>query len=134
MRFENSENPNIVAVLDTLPECKIILDALEDPSFQKPILNNEGANSFADTMGVRFRLQARRTEYHNTNTAEPPGFSYNDSWQTEPQFRVRRDDVVFVIAAAERTLNESKITERAFNYFTKRTKAAKIIVAMLAEV
>lgn len=132
MRPSNRNNSNTVFVLDTLPECKVVLDFLEDSTAIKPVYQDESLAAFADSTGIRFRQQTQNVDFYNTG-GDPPGFSHNDSWQPNPEFKIRSDDVSFVKAAAERVLNQRKLSDKVYNKLTRRTQAARTIVTMLAD-
>ena len=121
-----SKNPNEATILDTLPECKVVLDALNDPDFPQPPTgptDDDLENSF----GNRFRRQTmhERQPYAADAIAD-------DELNPNPRFTVLRDDAHYVLKAAERVLGQKSLVEEVINRRTGRTKAAKEIIRVLA--
>jgi hypothetical protein len=112
-----SKEANVAAILDTVPECRVILDALEDPDFTKPHLSVvEGG--LANTLDVRFRQQ---TMY------EYPPMSGEMVFYEDPKFRVRGQDIDFVQRAAQRVIEQKGLATSLINRATGRRKAARTI-------
>lgn len=120
-----SSEQGIAAVLDTLPECKVVLDALDDNSYPKDP-TGPTIDDFINSTGVRFRQQ---TQYE---PRPPHASAYIElAWKVNPEFKIELRDVDYVKLAAQRILNQKRLTERAFNFATKRTLAARTIIATL---
>lgn len=121
-----TKNSNEIVILDALPECKVVLDALEDPDFPHPPTGPTD-DDFANSLGVRFRRQSM-------HEPRPPATDayVEDVFNSTPEFNVLRSDSYFIIKAAERILSQKSISERAFNRLTGRTKAAKEMIRVLA--
>lgn len=97
--------------MDTLPECKVILDAIEDPSFAKQSKSRDHLGSAE----IRFR--------HATQA--------DLGWRERPEFPVRAYDIEFVMAAAERVIEEKNFFCLVTNIVTGRRKAAKNMLSFL---
>lgn len=121
-----SDKPNEIAVLDTLNECRVVLDALEDSDIPHPAIGPSD-DDFANSLGVRFRRQAM----HEPRPPAADAF-VEDVFNLKPEFNVLRDDAHFVIKAAERVLAQKEVSSRVFNRLTGRTKAAKEMIRVLA--
>lgn len=117
-----SKEFNVHAVLDTLPECKVVLDALEDSTVPNPSVGPT-AGEFLNSTGVRFRQQ---TQYE---PRPPHASAYVElQWLPKPEFKVEEQDVEFVKDAARRTLEQRGTILRVFNCATRRTQAARTIL------
>ncbi len=121
-----SNEPNVIAILDTLPECKVVLDALEDPIVPRPQIG-PGIDELVGSVGMRFRWQ---TQYE----PRPPfASSYIElEWKDQPEFRVEVQDIAFVKKAAENVINEKRFLNRAFNVVTHRKHAAETILRFMS--
>jgi hypothetical protein len=117
-----SNEAGVVAVIDTLPECKVVLDALDDPEFPQTHMGPE-FEDFANSLGVRFRRQTMHEPRPPTADAyvEPVFYSF-------PEFIVRLEDEEFVKSAATRVLEERSLSRKLFNHISKRTAAAQTII------
>ena len=129
-----SSEQNVALVLDTLPECKIVLDALEVRGALAAKLDelNYGRENVAD-LAHRFRNEARTVEYVPSDTIKP-GMVEWPSWKKKPEFKVLQNDVLFVSLAVQRVLGERSMPTKVFNRVTGRTKAAKTIAAALRNI
>lgn len=120
-----SDEQGVVAIIDTLPECKVVLDALEDPNVPKTP-SGPTFEDFANSTSVRFRQQ---TQYE---PRPPHASAYVElTWKNNPEFRIETKDIDFVMQAAVRVLNQKRLSEKAFNLATKRTQAAQTILKTL---
>ncbi len=117
-----SNNPDVVGVLDTLQECKVVLDAIDDPNFQQPDTDTS-IEALTSSTGFRFLKKTMRLprEGNIDNFTER-------QFIPDPEFAIEAQDVDFIKSAAERILNQKNILDRVINRATKRTKAAKTIL------
>jgi len=128
--MRESDNPDVVGVLDTLDECKIIEDALSEPAtiqdnLEKSELTTE---EWLQTLGVRFRLQ---TQY-DIGGVTADGSPFMDvRFKPSPEFAVLPQDVDFVFNAARKVIERNYIREKLLKITPKRKKAARGIINFL---
>jgi hypothetical protein len=126
------DKSEVVAILDTLPECKVVHDALEDPAVMK-LLPTPSLEEFSNSTGVRFRQQTRQLDYPagiGMYGMPTPGI---DTWARNPEFKIQYEDLEFVIDAAQRLLKQRNPVDRLLNRITHRTSAAKTILKYFEE-
>lgn len=115
-----SNTPEAVALLTTKPELTLLQTAIlhADP---------DKLGSLEDGIASRFYLQ----------TEEPvPGLgsqTVEEQWRHNATFKVRPEDVKFVVSAAQGVLTTTRPTERIANKLTGRTTAAKAILAAFVD-
>jgi hypothetical protein len=123
--MRESQEPDIVVILDSRPELEVIEDALNDRAYQS---NKEGLtfDEWKDSTGVRFRLE---TQYE---PRPPAADAYVElEWQSDAEFRVQNQDVEFVLAAAKRMLNQRRLFKKGFGSQRRKIEAARAIVGTL---
>lgn len=125
-----SEKPGVIAVLDSLAECKVVNDAFDDPAFaQKPNPQQTAKEAYEEmrsSMRHRFHTQAMHLPLGDAYATEC-------NFVADPEFDIVRDygDAYFVLSAAERIVSQKSLPDKAFNLLTGRTKAAKNIIKFL---
>lgn len=128
-----SENPEVIVILDKLPECKVVHDALSFSAL-KDVIPSPQSLWDSDSFGVRFHSQTRQTDFASPATDyEGRPVAQADTWQNNPEFKVKEEDRLIVRKAAQYILdlNNVHIFDRAFNRLTGRTKAAKQILKQI---
>jgi hypothetical protein len=124
-----------VFVLDTLPECRVVYDALREQIATEDVYQ---LNSDINELTSRFKDQTRTASLSMiANNQKHSSSSIEDEWRIEqdfenPRFQVREADTAFVLFAAHRILNQREVNKRLFNLVTRRTKAAHDIVFILS--
>lgn len=120
-----SNETGVVAVLDTLPECKVVLDAMYDREFMQA--NQQPDAPIRDRTAFRFRMQTRHEIPPMTADT-----SAETTWKPSPEFKIETQDVAFIAQAAHRTLHTKNSLDRLVNRCTRRTAAAKTILRTLS--
>jgi hypothetical protein len=117
-----SSETGVIALLDTLFECKVVLDALNDSGFPQTPMGPE-FEDFANSLGVRFR---RQTMYE---PRPPAADAYVEPvFNSIPEFRVKPEDVDFIKSAALRVLDEKDLKRKLYYDMTRRTAAAQTMI------
>lgn len=129
--MRESNQPDVVFILDTLPECSIVLSELEHPSRRW----SEGESllpspEFLKSIHYRFRRETQREPYMEVVDGGP---AFQElEWRDNPEFRVRAEDVDIVSAAAGRVLQERNLLRKAANKLSGKQKAARNIAWALS--
>ena len=121
-----SSEKGVVAVLSTLPECKVVNDYLNSRDYlaslgeSSPVFQTEYLNSTAD----RFRVQTQ----HLPNV----GILFGGlDWNAQPEFNILPQDVEIIKNAAFIVLKGRNPLSNLYNAATGRSKAARVILQTL---
>lgn len=118
--MRESDNPEVLVVLDTLAECKVVRDALTEIT-----ADDFQCGSQLEELRIRFQDQTRTIV--DWPMYDSPGFFFDETWKEQPEFEVMPEDASFVLKASQKTLETSGISDRFLNRLTGRTQAAKQI-------
>lgn len=102
-------------ILEGVPECRVVLEALLDPAFEA-----------ADDFRQRFLDRTILAVVYPVGVNDPPKYI----WEDEPEFSVSAEDLPQVKAAAQRIIDRGHThhVNHTFDLITGRGKAAQAIL------
>jgi len=104
-----SKDAEVIVVLDTLPECQVVMRAIENRAFMR--VHQQ------ENLRERFRSETQHEPVIVPN-AEMAG-TLDLEWNPEPEFKVRREDVTFIIDAAQFVLSAMSVEEPKATLFDR---------------
>ncbi len=133
MRPPKESEKGVVLVLDTLPECQVLLNTLEARQSLFAVSDTNSADSVYDTR-MRFEEQTYHLPLRTSSEKHVAMENSEYIMGRNPEFKVEPQDIEVVMLAAQRVLDERRISVKMRNRLAGRTKAAKAIVKALDDV